>query len=116
MQTSLTVTQNGKPLCRIIAVNRLCYTSQTQRHYATDWSAVKSLRRLCVKPLPYSPHDLDRTIDRLTAVLEDEFGDDLAGWGAATLILLSTIVDMTGVDRQEIANHILQPTIRGDLQ
>jgi hypothetical protein len=69
-----------------------------------------------VKPLPYSSQDLDRTIAKLTAVLEDEFDDDLAGWGAATLILLSTILDMTGVDRQEIANHILQPTIRGDLQ
>ena len=69
-----------------------------------------------MKPLPYSPQDLDRTIAKLTAVLEDEFGDDLAGWGAATLILLTTIIEMTGVDRQEIANHILQPTIRGDLQ
>ena len=69
-----------------------------------------------MKPLPYSHQDLDRTIDRLTAVLEDEFGDDLAGWGAATLILLTTIIEMTGVDRQEIANHILQPTVRGDLQ
>ncbi len=69
-----------------------------------------------MKPLPYSPQDLDRTIGRLTAVLEDEFGNDLAGWGAATLILLSTILDMTGVDRQEIADHILQPTMRGDLQ
>ena len=69
-----------------------------------------------MKPLPYSPQDLDRCIDRLTAVLEDEFNDDLAGWGATTLILLSTILDMTGVDRQEIANHILQPTVRGDLQ
>jgi hypothetical protein len=68
-----------------------------------------------VKPLPYNEDDLDRTIGRLTAVLEDEFDDDLAGWGAATLILLSTILDMTGVDRQEIADHILQP-IRGDLQ
>ena len=68
-----------------------------------------------MKPLPYNEDDLDRTIGRLTAVLEDEFGDDLAGWGAATLILLSTILDMTGVDRQEIADHILQPT-RGDLQ
>ena len=68
-----------------------------------------------MKPLPFSPQDLDRTIDRLTAVLEDEFGDDLAGWGAATLILLSTILDMTGVDRQEIANHILQPTIKREL-
>jgi len=69
-----------------------------------------------VKPLPYSPDDLNNVIDRLTAVLEDEFGDDLAGWGAATLILLTTIIEMTGVDRQEIANHILQPTVRGDLQ
>ena len=68
-----------------------------------------------MKPLPYSPQDLDRTIDRLTAVLEDEFGDDLAGWGAATLILLTTIIEMTGVDRQEIANHILQPTIKREL-
>ena len=68
-----------------------------------------------MKPLPYSPQDLDRTIDRLTAVLEDEFGDDLAGWGAATLILLTTIIDMTGVDRQELANHILQPTIKREL-
>jgi len=69
-----------------------------------------------VKPLPYSPDDLNRVIDRLTGVLEDEFGDDLAGWGAATLVLLSTIVDMTGVDRQEIADHILQPTIKRELQ
>jgi hypothetical protein len=69
-----------------------------------------------VKPLPYDQEDVNRAIAKLTAVLEDEFGDDLAGWGAATLILLSTILDMTGVDRQEIANHILQPTIRGDLQ
>ena len=68
-----------------------------------------------MKPLPYSSKDLDRTIDRLTAVLEDEFGDDLAGWGAATLILLTTIIEMTGVDRQEIANHILQPTIKREL-
>ena len=68
-----------------------------------------------MKPLPFSQDDVNRAIDRLTAVLEDEFGDDLAGWGAATLILLSTILDMTGVDRQEIADHILQP-IRGDLQ
>ena len=65
-----------------------------------------------MKHLPYSPQDLDRTIDRLTAVLEDEFGDDLAGWGAATLILLTTIIEMTGVDRQELANHILQPTTK----
>ena len=69
-----------------------------------------------MKPLPYSPDDFTRVIDRLTAVLEDEFGDDLAGWGSATLVLLSTIVDMTGVDRQEIANHILQPTIKRELQ
>ena len=69
-----------------------------------------------MKPLPYSPDDLNRVIDRLTGVLEDEFGDDLAGWGAATLVLLSTIVDMTGVDRQEIADHILQPTIKRELQ
>ena len=69
-----------------------------------------------MKPLPYDQEDVNRAIAKLTAVLEDEFGDDLAGWGAATLILLSTILDMTGVDRQEIANHILQPTIRGDLQ
>ncbi len=69
-----------------------------------------------MKPLPFSPDDLNRVIDRLTAVLEDEFGDDLAGWGSATLVLLSTIVDMTGVDRQEIANHILQTTIKRELQ
>ena len=68
-----------------------------------------------MKPLPYDQDDVNRAIERLTAVLEDEFGSDLAGWGAATLILLSTILDMTGVDRQEIADHILQP-IRGDLQ
>ena len=69
-----------------------------------------------MKPLPYNEDDVNRAIERLTAVLEDEFGNDLAGWGAATLILLSTILDMTGVDRQEIADHILQPTMRGDLQ
>jgi len=58
---------------------------------------------------PYSPEDLQRVIERLTGVLEDEFGDDISGWGAASLILLLSIVDMTGVDRQDIADHILQP-------
>ena len=58
---------------------------------------------------PYSPEQLQRVIERLTGVLEDEFGDDISGWGAASLILLLSIVDMTGVDRQDIADHILQP-------
>lgn len=58
---------------------------------------------------PYSFADLQRVIERLTGVLEDEFGDDISGWGAASLILLLSIVDMTGVDRQDIADHILQP-------
>ena len=58
---------------------------------------------------PYSPEQLQRIIERLTGVLEDEFGDDISGWGAASLILLLSIVDMTGVDRQDIADHILQP-------
>lgn len=59
--------------------------------------------------LPFSQADMERVIERLTGVLEDEFGEDIAGWGAASLILLLSIVDMTGVDRQEIADHILQP-------
>ena len=58
---------------------------------------------------PFSPEQLQRIIERLTAVLDEECGDDLAGWGAASLILLLSIVDMTGVDRQDIADHILQP-------
>ena len=58
---------------------------------------------------PYSPEDLQRVIERLTIVLEDEFGDDMAGWGAASLILLLSIVDLTGVDIQDIADHILSP-------
>ncbi len=59
--------------------------------------------------LPFNQQDMERVIERLTSVLEDEFGEDIAGWGAASLILLLSIVDMTGVDRQEIADHILQP-------
>ena len=59
--------------------------------------------------LPFNQQDMERVIERLTGVLEDEFGEDIAGWGAASLILLLSIVDMTGVDRQEIADHILQP-------
>jgi hypothetical protein len=80
---------------------------QTQNK--TVCSVLQSLRRLCVTHLPYSPADLQRVIERLTGVLEDEFGDDISGWGAASLILLLSIVDMTGVDRQDIADHILQP-------
>lgn len=60
-------------------------------------------------PLPYSPEDLNRVLERLTGVLEDEFGDDMAGWGAASLILLMSIIDLTGVDRQDIVDHILSP-------
>lgn len=59
--------------------------------------------------LPFNQQDMERVIERLTGVLEDEFGEDIAGWGAASLILLLSIVDLTGVDRQEIADHILQP-------
>jgi len=62
-----------------------------------------------VTHLPFNQQDMERVIERLTGVLEDEFGEDIAGWGAASLILLLSIVDLTGVDRQEIADHILQP-------
>jgi hypothetical protein len=69
-----------------------------------------------VKPLPFNEDDVNRAIERLTAVLEDEFGSDLAGWGSATLVLLCSIIDMAGVDREEIVAHILKPTHYKDLQ
>lgn len=69
-----------------------------------------------MKPLPYSQDDVNRAIDRLTAVLEDEFANDFSAWGSATLILLCSIIDMTGADRQEIAELISKQPNYGDLQ
>lgn len=69
-----------------------------------------------MKPLPFSQEDVNRCIDRLTAVLEDEFGDDLAAWGSASLVLLCSIIDMTAADKEEIVAHILKPLRREDLQ
>lgn len=69
-----------------------------------------------MKPLPYSPDDLTRAIDRLTAVLEDEFEDDFVAWGSTVMVLLCSIIDMTGVDKDKIVAHILKPTNRKDLQ
>ena len=69
-----------------------------------------------MKPLPFSQDDVNRAIDRLTAVLEDEFANDFSAWGSATLILLCSIIDMTGADRQEIAELISKQPNNGDLQ
>jgi len=69
-----------------------------------------------VKPLPYDQEDVNRAIDRLIAVLEEEFADDFSAWGSAALILLSSIIDMTGADKHEIAKLIAQKPNYGDLQ
>jgi hypothetical protein len=69
-----------------------------------------------VKPLPFSQDDVNRAIERLTSVLEDEFGNDIAAWGSATLVLLCSIIDMTEADRQEIAELILKQPHHGGLQ
>lgn len=56
--------------------------------------------------LPYSPEDLQRVIERLTGVLEDEFGDDMSAWGATAMVLLKIIVDISGADMNEIAEQL----------
>lgn len=53
-----------------------------------------------------SPEDLQRVIDRLCAVLEDECGDNLAAWGATVMVLLTIICDMAQADIQEIADAL----------
>ena len=69
-----------------------------------------------MKPLPYDEDDVNRAIERLTAVLEDEFADDLAAWGSTAMVLLCSIIDMTGADKHEIAELIKQKPNYGDLQ
>lgn len=53
-----------------------------------------------------SQDDLQRVIDRLTAVLEDECGDNLGAWGAITMVLLSIICDIAHADIQEVADSL----------
>ena len=53
-----------------------------------------------------SPEDLQRVIDRLCAVLEDECGDNLSAWGATVMVLLTIICDMAQADIQEIADAL----------
>lgn len=69
-----------------------------------------------MKPLPFSQDDVNRAIERLTSVLEDEFGNDIAAWGSATLVLLCSIIDMTEANRHEIAELILKQPHHGELQ
>jgi len=69
-----------------------------------------------VKPLPYDQDDVNRAIDRLIAVLEEEFADDFSAWGSAALILLSSIIDMTGADRHKVAELFIRKPNYGDLQ
>ncbi len=69
-----------------------------------------------MKPLPFSQDDVNRAIERLTSVLEDEFGNDIAAWASATLVLLLSIIDKTDASRQDVAELILKQPHHGDLQ
>ena len=69
-----------------------------------------------MKHLPYSQEDVNRAIDRLTSVLEDEFGNDFSAWGSTAMVLLCSIIDLTGADRQEIAELISKQPNYGELQ
>ena len=60
-----------------------------------------------------SSDDLQRVIDRLTAVLEDECGDNLGAWGAITMTLLSVICDIAQADIREVA-EALKTVNKGD--
>ena len=62
-----------------------------------------------------SPTDLERVIGRLTAVLEEECGDNLSAWGAVSMVLVTLIADMTGADINEICNA-LKRTDKGIMQ
>lgn len=53
-----------------------------------------------------SSDDLERVIGRVTAIYEDELGDDLGAWGAVTMVLLTIICDMAGADIQEVADAL----------
>ena len=53
-----------------------------------------------------SSDDLQRVIDRLCAVLEDECGDNLGAWGATVMVLLHIICDMAQADINDIADAL----------
>ena len=53
-----------------------------------------------------SPDDLQRVIDRLCAVLEDELGDNLGAWGAVSMVLVTIICEMAQADIHEIAEAL----------
>ena len=63
-----------------------------------------------------SQDDLQRVIDRLVAVLEDECGDNLGAWGAVTMVLLTIISEIAHADIQEIAHALTEMKDRRQLQ
>ena len=63
-----------------------------------------------------SQDDLQRVIDRLVAVLEDECGDNLGAWGAVTMVLLTIISEIAHADIQEIAHALTEMKDRRYMQ
>jgi hypothetical protein len=53
-----------------------------------------------------SPTDLERVISKVTAIYEDELGDDLGAWGAVTMVLLTIICDMAEADIHQVADAL----------
>ena len=53
-----------------------------------------------------SSDDLQRVIDRLCAVFEEELGDNLGAWGAVSMVMVSIVCEMTGADIAEVADAL----------
>ena len=53
-----------------------------------------------------SSADLERVIARLTAILEEECGDNLGAWGAISMVLLTIICDISGADITEVTEAL----------
>ncbi len=72
--------------------------------------AARNSRRLAVTHPSNFPikdsDDLQIVIDELCAVLEARCGDNMAAWGATTMVLLKIIVDIAGADMNEIADQL----------
>jgi hypothetical protein len=50
-----------------------------------------------------SPEDLERVIQRVVTIYEEELGENLGAWGAVSMVLVTIVCDMTGADINEVA-------------
>ena len=53
-----------------------------------------------------SSDDLERVINKVTAIYEEELGDNLGAWGAVSMVMVTIVCEMTGADINDVADAL----------